>query len=158
MPLGAIFKALLAFPATAQPGSILFRKRPDGELDMAVSGLDSNLVFMRRPHLQMTFTAKGSLIPAGGIFGKYLTVEDLELDALLSGAVSDTPAAADAEITVTRGVDLVARFTVPAGQSQFTPEIIMPAVPKGNLLIIRAPLVQDATLSGVTGTLGARRI
>jgi hypothetical protein len=158
MPLGVFFEAVDTIPVDPQAGAIYFQKRPDGELDVAVPDVDGVPVWLRRPHLQMAFRSTGSHLPANDEFGRYLTVEDLELDALLSGAISSTPADEDAIITVSRGVDLVARFTFPAGQSQAIPEIIIPTVPKDNLLIFRSPVTQDATLSGVTGTLGARRI
>lgn len=158
MPTGVFFKAVDVIPASGPPGTLYFQKRPDGELDIAATGLDGIPVIMRRPHLQMQFRARGTFIPANEEFGRFLTKEDMNLDALLSGAVADAPATADAVFTVSRGVDLVARFTFPAGQSAAIPEIIIPYVPKDNLLIFRTPLAQDATLNGVTGTLGARRL
>lgn len=157
MPLGVFFQAVDEIPASPIPGAIYFKLRDDGEFDMAVPTVGGVPIYIRRPHLQMAFRSTGNYLPANDEFGRYLTKEDLELDALLSGAVSETPAAATSIIRVFRGVDLVARFTFPAGQSQATAEIIIPTVPKDNLLIFRSPIAQDATLSGVTGTLGARR-
>lgn len=157
MPLGTFFRAVMALPGTLQQGAIYFKKRTDGELDVAMTGLDGNPVWIRRPHLQMAFRSTGPILPADVEFGRYLTSEDLELDTLLSGAVSASPATASSAIRVFRGTDLVARFTFPAGQSQAIVEIIIPTVPKGNLLIFRSPVTQDATLGGVTGTLGSRR-
>lgn len=157
MPRGVFFEAVDDFPADPREGTIYYRKREDGQVDFAVTGEDGVLVKQRQPTLQVQFWSTGDSIPGGGIFGRYLTVEQLELDALLSAAVAAVPPTNEAEITVTRDSDLVARFTFPAGQAQAQVEIFMPTVPDRNLLIFRAPLTQDATLAGVTGTLGARR-
>lgn len=159
MPAGVRFYKYDELPPPPyQPDALIFVKEPGAqEFDFFVTDMAGNLVSMPQPRLQMRFWSTGFLLPANQEFGRYLTKENLELDALLSGAVSEAPATADAVITVVRGVDLVARFTFPAGQSQAIPEIIMPTVPPDNLLIFRTPLTQDATLSGVTGTLGARR-
>jgi hypothetical protein len=158
MSLGAFFEAVDELPASLRPGGIYFVKRAGGELDVVVADLAGNPVAQRKPNLQMTFHSTGINLPAGQEFGRHFTTEELQLDALLSGAVSSVPAANDAEISVMRGADLVARYTFPSGQSQAVVQIIMPTVPARNLLIFRTPLVQDASLAGVTGTLGARRL
>ncbi|MES2903281.1 MAG: hypothetical protein V4696_03770 [Pseudomonadota bacterium] len=157
MALGVRFEAVDELPLILTPGTLYFRKRVDGEFDLVTPEIDGSPVFARRPHLQMAFEASGVFIPAGEEIGRYLTVEDIELDALLSGAVSATPATDERDFTIHRGVDLVARFRFPAGQSQAQVLILMPTVPMNNLLIFRTPSSSDATLSGVTGTLGARR-
>jgi hypothetical protein len=155
MGLGVFFETVDVLPVLLQPGGIYFVRGLDGEVETVVAGLDGEPIRSRRPKLQMTFRSKGPLLPAGEEFGRYYPTEDLELDASASGAISDSPATGTPAITVTRGGDIVARFG--PGQSIATPQIVMPAVPKRNLLIFRTPSVQDASLAGVTGTLGATR-
>jgi hypothetical protein len=106
--------------------------------------------------LQIAFgvSAKPS---AGKELGRYRVVENITWDALISGAESDIPATGEAMVTFwTDGVP-IATFTWEAGDLEATVDVLVPDSVPGDVIIVTAPDPQDATLSGIAGTLVGRR-
>ncbi len=148
-------------PVTPQPGTVYFvRRGVDGdELDLMVADADGDLVRHHVQPAQMLIDSSPGLLPADTIFmPRYLVTADLELLADESAVVADVAATNSSAIRVLVGATLVARATFAAGQAQAAIEILQPVIPSGSLMIFRSPLVQDPTLSGVSGTFAARRI
>jgi hypothetical protein len=121
---------------------------------IAYTGSDAAPHFAEPP-VQMVFSTSGK--PAAGKeFGRYRVLAAMTLEQPSSGAVADAGATDAASVDVTRGVDLVARFSWAPGNSVATVEVFVPAVAAGDVLIFNTPISQDATLSGVAGTLVGR--
>jgi len=109
-----------------------------------------------RDALQLTFGSIGK--PAAGVeFGRYLVGETLDVSAALSLAVAEVAATAQSDVLIRRGVEVVARFRWSSGAVQAALTVFVPTVDRGDLLIFTAPEVQDATLSGISGTFALLR-
>lgn len=147
------FHKVLEMPdAPVADGMYFIRK--DGVVQLVVTGTDATVYSALAP-VQMVFSSAGK--PAAGAeFGRYRVAQAVLLDQILSGAVAAAGATDAVSIDVMRGADLAARFSWAAGASVATVSIFMPTVAKGDVLIFKTPAVQDATLSGIAGTLVGR--
>lgn len=160
MPDPLTFHRVLALPDPVVSTAVYFVQSAPGIMDIVVTGTDGtpHTISMPRDALHMTFGSTGK--PAANAeFGRYLVVETLDLEALASAAISSAPATAQSDVLVTRGPDLVARFRWEPASSTAAVTVLVPTIGPGDLLLFIAPIAQDATLAGITGTLaGLRRI
>lgn len=145
-------------PAELVEDTIYYVKRGDGDMDVVLVGNDGQPVYAQRQVIQLIGESTPGLLPAGGLFGRYLSTHALELLAGPSSAViADVAATDEAILPVRVGATTVARARFPAGQAQAVIEILQPIIPPLALMLFEAPAVQDPTLSGVTATWSARR-
>jgi hypothetical protein len=147
------FHKVLTMPASPVADGFYVVKQ-GARARIVVTGTDA-VPLAAEPPVQMVFSSPGKP-PADGEFGRYRVSDALVLEQSTSGAVAEAGATAAAVVRVTRGADLVARFSWAPGNSVPTVEVLVPTVAAGEVLIFHAPLVQDATLSGIAGTLVAR--
>lgn len=155
-----LFNKVTALPEVLQPDAIYFVQDAPGRMSIVVTSAtaEAHELNIPRDALQLSFGSK-SKPSAGAEFGRYLATEALDLQETLSAAVAEVAATAQSDVLVTRGAETAARFRWNAAASAAQVLILIPAIDPGDLLIFTAPEVQDATLSGITGTLtGLRRI
>jgi hypothetical protein len=107
--------------------------------------------------LQIAFGVSGRP-SAGRELGRYRVVENITWDATISGAEADVPATAQADVTFWIGGVAIARFRWAAGALEATVTVLVPEAVPGDVIIVTAADPQDATLSGLAGTLVGRRL
>lgn len=154
------FNKVTTLPATLQPDAIYFVQKAGNLMSIVVTSAlgVAHQLDVPHPALQMTFGSAGK--PAAGKeFGRYFATETIDLADAISGAIADAAATDQTDVDVMRGSEVAARFRWAPGATVAALSILIPTIDPGDLLIFTTPEVQDATLSGITGTLaGFRRI
>jgi hypothetical protein len=107
--------------------------------------------------LQIAFGVGGRPL-AGQELGRYLVVEAIAWDGLVSDAVADVAATAQSDITFSVAGVPIARFRWAAGTIDAGATILVPESQPGDVIVVTAPAVRDATLAGIAGTLVGHRI
>lgn len=151
---------LTFWKVTSLPGVLvpdgMYLIKSGGRMKLVVADAAGAAVPLASPALQVAFGIKG-MPPGGRELGRYRVTETIDWDAALSAATSGAAAAAQADLLVTRGVDLVARYRWNAATSEANVSIIMPTSSPGDVLVFTAPAVQDTTLASIAGALVGNR-
>lgn len=95
---------------------------------------------------------------AGKELGRYQVVENITWDALLSAGEAEVAATNQSDVLFSvMGVPIV-RFRWEIGALEAVVTVLAPESVRGDVIVVTAPVVQDATLSGIAGTLVGRRL
>lgn len=106
--------------------------------------------------LQIAFGISGRP-PAAKELGRYRVVENVQWDALISGAESDFAVTAQSDVTFSSAGVPIVRFRWEPGAREAVVTVLVAESAPGDVIIVNAPAIQDATFGGIAGTLVGRR-
>lgn len=96
--------------------------------------------------------------PAAAELGRYLVVENVTWDALLSRAKADAAPTAQADVVFSVAGTPIVRFRWAPGSLVAVVTVLVAASVPGDVIIVSAPAIQDLTFAGIAGTLVGRRL
>jgi hypothetical protein len=95
---------------------------------------------------------------AGKELGRYLVVENITWDDLLSAAEAEVAATNQSDVLFSvMGVPII-RFRWEPGELNAVVTVLAAESVPGDVIVVTAPAVQDPTLSGIAGTAVGRRL